>query len=190
MAVDSYMYFQNYDNSYLPSETQTPLLASKEGLAAAFAAASDAHGLFELEDYSFDIEQVLNIGSQSSGAGAGKITFNPFSITRKIDIASPLLFQDACTGGPIKNVGLGLRKSTGGKASGVFFLAFTFKLVALKTTSWAHDAESPKETVTFEYGGLVIQYAQQKADGSFLPPVVRGWNRVRNIAADVDTVVM
>jgi hypothetical protein len=26
----------------------------------------------------FDIEQVLNIGSQSKGAGAGKITFNPF----------------------------------------------------------------------------------------------------------------
>lgn len=32
-----------------------------------------------------DIEQVLNIGSQSSGAGAGKVTFNPFSITRKVD---------------------------------------------------------------------------------------------------------
>ena len=32
---------------------------------------------------SFDIEQVLNIGSQSSGAGAGKVTFNPFSNTRK-----------------------------------------------------------------------------------------------------------
>jgi hypothetical protein len=31
---------------------------------------------------SFDIEQVLNIGSQSSGAGAGKVTFNPFSIRR------------------------------------------------------------------------------------------------------------
>jgi len=26
---------------------------------------------------SFEIEQVLNIGSQSSGAGAGKVTFNP-----------------------------------------------------------------------------------------------------------------
>ena len=34
--------------------------------------------LFEVSDYSFDIEQVLNIGSQSSGAGAGKVTFNPF----------------------------------------------------------------------------------------------------------------
>ena len=28
-----------------------------------------------------------------------------------------------------------------------------------------HD-ESPKETVTFEYGGLSIHYAQQKPDGS------------------------
>ena len=33
---------------------------------------------FEIKDYSFDIEQTLNIGSQSSGAGAGKVTFNPF----------------------------------------------------------------------------------------------------------------
>ena len=32
---------------------------------------------------SADVEQVLNIGSQSSGAGAGKVTFNPFQITRK-----------------------------------------------------------------------------------------------------------
>jgi hypothetical protein len=28
-------------------------------------------------------------GSQSSGAGAGKVKFNPFGITRKIDAASP-----------------------------------------------------------------------------------------------------
>ena len=31
-------------------------------------------------------------GSQSKGAGAGKVTFNPFSITRKVDKASPLLY--------------------------------------------------------------------------------------------------
>jgi hypothetical protein len=40
----------------------------------------------------FDVEQTLNIGSQSSGAGAGKVTFNPFSITRKVDRASPVFF--------------------------------------------------------------------------------------------------
>ena len=37
-------------------------------------------------------ETTLNVGSQSTGAGAGKVTFNPFSITRKIDKSSPVLF--------------------------------------------------------------------------------------------------
>ena len=32
-----------------------------------------APGLFEIEDFSFDIEQTLNIGSQSTGAGAGRV---------------------------------------------------------------------------------------------------------------------
>jgi type VI protein secretion system component Hcp len=31
------------------------------------------------------------IGSASSGAGAGKVSFNEFSITKKIDSASPKL---------------------------------------------------------------------------------------------------
>ena len=137
--------------------------------------------MFEIEDYSFDIEQVLSIGSQSTGAGAGKVTFNPFSITRKIDCASPTFFQMACSGKSFQTVGLGMRKSAGNAASGVMFLVFTFKLVAVKTVSWAHDDEAPKETVTFEYGGLVMQYAQQKPDGRLLAAIPGGWNRVRNV---------
>ncbi len=31
-------------------------------------------------------------GSHSTGAGAGKVTFNPFSITKHVDKASPVLF--------------------------------------------------------------------------------------------------
>jgi type VI protein secretion system component Hcp len=31
-------------------------------------------------------------GSQSTGAGAGKVTFNPFSITKRVDKASPVFF--------------------------------------------------------------------------------------------------
>ncbi len=34
-------------------------------------------------------------GSQSTGAGAGKVSFNPFSITRRTDQSSPLLFTMA-----------------------------------------------------------------------------------------------
>jgi type VI protein secretion system component Hcp len=31
-------------------------------------------------------------GSQSTGAGAGKVTFNPFSITKHVDKATTVLF--------------------------------------------------------------------------------------------------
>ena len=47
----------------------------------------------EFEIAAADLDFIAGgIGSQSSGAGAGKVTFNPFSITRKIDVASPFFF--------------------------------------------------------------------------------------------------
>ena len=52
---------------------------------------SNHSGWLDVSSFTLDPQQVLNIGSQSSGAGAGKVTFNPFTITRKIDRASPNL---------------------------------------------------------------------------------------------------
>jgi type VI protein secretion system component Hcp len=34
----------------------------------------------------------ITAGSPSTGAGAGKVTFHPFSITKHVDKASPVLF--------------------------------------------------------------------------------------------------
>src|SRR5580700_3366336 len=139
MAIDSYVVFIPYTGSPLLSESQVDMSKNNEELASDLKNYATASQLFEVEDYSFDIEQVLNIGSQSAGAGAGKVTFNPFSITRKVDCASPTFFQMACSGKSFQTVGLGIRKSAGNQASGVMNLAFTFKLVAVKTVSWAHD---------------------------------------------------
>ena len=193
MAIDSYMFFVPYNGSALTSESQVDMSKNSEDLAKdlkAYATGTTKGGqLFEVEDYSFDVEQTLNIGSQSSGAGAGKITFNPFSITRKIDCASPIFYQMACSGQAFQQVGLALRKSSGGsQTAGVIYLRFDFKLVAVKTISWAHDDESPKETVTFEYGGLIVRYTQQNPDGSFQPIVMGGWNRVKNNADSTPNV--
>jgi hypothetical protein len=47
---------------------------------------------FQVTSYSFGVEPVLNIGSQSSGAGAGKVTVNPWNVTRPMDKASPVFF--------------------------------------------------------------------------------------------------
>ncbi len=64
------------------------------------------------------------------------------------------------------------------------YLSFTFKLVAVKTVSWAHDDEAPKETVTFEYGGVIVQYSPQESSGRLTKIIPGGWNRVRNVAID------
>ena len=183
MAIDGYMFFQNYDKNYLASESQVDTSKNSEKLFTnfKFGDVAKAGGLFEIEDFSFDIEQVLNIGSQSPGAGAGRVTFNPFSITRKIDKASPVLFEMACSGTPFQQVALGLRKGSGQGVSGQIFLVFLFKLVAVKTISWAYDDESPKETTTFEYGGLQVHYTPQKPDGTMDAIIPGGWNRVKNI---------
>ena len=173
MAVDGYVYFKNYDGKYLGSESQVtpgtmadPMYKTFKFSDAANAKENGAKsGLFEIEDFSFDIEQTLNIGSQSTGAGAGKVTFNPFSITRKIDRSSPILFQNACSGTSFEQVCVGLRKSGGGDQSGVIYLVFVFRLVAVKTIGWSYDDESPKETTTFEYGALQIHYSPQQPSG-------------------------
>src|SRR5580658_2085342 len=166
MAIDSYMVFVPYTGSPLSAESQVDMSKNNEELAGDLKGFASNSQVFEIDDFSFDIEQVLNIGSQSTGTGAGKITFNPFRITRKIDRASPLLFDMACSGTAFKQVSLALRKSAGGTQAGVIHLRFDFKLVAVKTISWSHDEQSTKEEVTFEYGGLLIRYCQQNSDGS------------------------
>ena len=111
MAIDAYMWFQNYDGTYLDSESQVDFSAERQLSAIDFPPNDN---LFEIDTYSLGIAQVLSIGSQSAGVGAGKVTFDPLSITRKTDRASPVLYQMACAGTPFESVALVLCKSAGG----------------------------------------------------------------------------
>jgi type VI protein secretion system component Hcp len=182
MAIKAYMWFQNYDGSYLSSESQVDFSKSAQASAIGFP---PNNNIFEVENYSVEIAQTLNIGSQSSGAGAGKVSFNPLTITRKVDRASPILFQMACSGTPFQNAVIVRSKSAGGEGATTVFLKFTFKLVAVKSVAWSYDAEDPKDVVTFEYGGLVVEYWMQSPDGSMGAKVSGGWNRIKNIS-DID----
>jgi type VI secretion system secreted protein Hcp len=186
MAVDGYMYFKHYkpaEKMYLESESQIDKVGDNEPLLSTFGGFKEAlnqHGLFEVEDFAFGIEQTLNIGSQSTGAGAGRPTFNSYTVNRKIDRSSPKLLEMACSGTPFQEVGLALRKGGGGSLSGKIYLVFLFKLVAVKTINWSYDDESPKEAVEFDYGGLQVHYSPQKPDGNMDKVIAGGWNRVKN----------
>ncbi len=180
MAVDSFMVFQTYDGKYLPAESQVDFGSSKgDKIGSPFL--SQAGNVFEVDTFSFDVEQTINMSSQSQGAGAGKIAFNPFKITRKIDKATSTLFQMACQGKTFEKVSLGFRKASGIAASGIFFLRFDFQFVAIKTLSWSHGDDSPTEDVELEYGALGIIYGVQAQDGSIAPQTPVGWDKIKNI---------
>jgi Type VI secretion system effector, Hcp len=65
---------------------------------------SSKPGWFEVKDFSFDVVQTLNIGSQSSGAGASKITFKPFSFTVAPGRLDPKLFEFAASRTALKTM--------------------------------------------------------------------------------------
>ena len=67
--------------------------------------ADDKHkGEIDIESFAFGSEApVVGSGSQSTGAGAGKVTVSTFSITKKIDKSSPILQRDLATGKVIKS---------------------------------------------------------------------------------------
>lgn len=191
MAFDTYMQFLDSAGKWVPGELQVVINTANE---TKLGTDIKAGCVFEIDDFSFDIEQVLNIGSQSSGIGSGRVTFNPFQITRKSDRASPLLFTMCCTGEHFQQVSLFLRRAGGQgglagastAASGMTFLRFDFALVGVKTISWSGSDgdEACKEEVTFEYGALQVSYVQQDVTGKpattadALP--VGSWNRVNN----------
>ncbi|MDX6201917.1 MAG: type secretion system secreted protein Hcp [Frankiales bacterium] len=187
MAVDSYMIFTPYNGSGgfgapLTSESHA-LLPAKDLAGFVLAPATG----FSIADFSFDIDQTLAIGSAGSGTGAGKVKFNPFSVTRNIDKLSPVLFQHCCTGQAFAKIDLlQVRPAATAGAAGLLFLQYTFKLAAVATLATSYGEEGPKEAVTFQYADLQIRYAQQKIDGSFLTPVVAGWDIVKG-AQDLGT---
>lgn len=138
---------------------------------------------FEIDEFEFGVENTLNIGSKSGGAGAGKVQFKEFSITKTTDNGSAGLFRTCCSGGHYNDVELSLRRSGGDREkSGTPFLVYKFKLVAVKDITWSgSDGDDvPNESVIFEYGAIQIEYTKQKPDGSKAGTDTQKWSRVKN----------
>jgi len=133
-------------------------------------------------NYGSDVEQVVNIGSQTTGAGAGKITFNPLRITKTVDGASPGLFQNAASGSVFKTAEMFFVDD-----KNVVQVLQTYKLVAVKSVVWSAAAgdTSILEVISFEYGGFILTVNQKDPLSQKIGVLQSGWNRVRNVM-DVD----
>jgi type VI secretion system secreted protein Hcp len=136
---------------------------------------------FEIKDFTFGVENPTTIGSATGGAGAGKAKFNEFTIKKRTDNASPVLFQNLAQGIHYETMVLSVRKAGGGQTSGKVFLKYTFSTVFTTKMDWSGPGdEGPEESITFVYGKLGVHYQVQQADGTLGAPTVGSWNQITN----------
>jgi type VI secretion system secreted protein Hcp len=118
----------------------------------------------ELLSFSFGIGQAETTGSYTTGAGAGKVKFEEFSIEKFVDLSSCPLFNACTAGGHFPAVMLASRKAGG---SPLLYVQYIFRMVFVTGISWSGGSgeEQAKETVKFKFGAMGIQYVQQLATG-------------------------
>jgi len=134
-----------------------------------------------VSNYSFEVENTLVLGSQSTGAGAGKATFDVFSFTRNVDSNSPVFFLALAEGVTLSSVVLSLFPAGGTTVSSTPRVIYTFNTVVLSSQSVSEDSNgNPVEKITLQYGKLTVSSAPQNADGTLGKPIVSAWNRVSN----------
>jgi type VI secretion system secreted protein Hcp len=114
-------------------------------------------GEINIESFSLGAQSPSG-ASHGSGAGAGKVSVQTFTITKALDKASPLLFQAAGAGKVLKSAVLSFARKTKGKEQD--YLQFKFdNLVVSKLQDGASAGGTPQEEVTFTF---------QKIDESFV----------------------
>jgi type VI secretion system secreted protein Hcp len=134
---------------------------------------------FECLNVSFGVSQAETTGSGASGAGAGKVKFDEFSIEKYVDLASVPLYQACAAGAHFDSVMLANRKAGG---SNLLYLQYIFRMVFVTAINWSGGGgeEAPKETIKFRFGAMGIQYARQLATGAGGTPITASWSVLKN----------
>lgn len=175
MAVDYYM---------APVAKNGELYTSESTLAGSIKdpfpgrPAFTDRNLFEITDFSFQVEQALNIAPQST---SGRATFNQMRVTRNIDRQSPHFFYMCAAGISFKYVDIFARRAGGSGTAVVFYLAYGLENVIIKSIDHSgSNAEAPGETLSLEYRVLRVGYSPQNSDGSMNPFQLASWDQVAN----------
>jgi type VI secretion system secreted protein Hcp len=138
-----------------------------DGLAGE-ATTKGFEGWIQLDSFSWGAHQAVNVGA-SQGLSAGKATFEPFKITKRVDKSSAKLFLACCQGTHFQKAKLYMRKAAGKDALQYLKCDFNTVFVSnIETIAGSDSAgdETPLESIEFVYGAVQLTYTPQKVDGT------------------------
>lgn len=139
----------------------------------------------EIESFTWGVSNSATVGSQAGGLSGGKANIGAFTVTKGVDKASPNLMLAACDGSHFKSATVTFRKATGSSGQKPFeILKFTECMVSSYQMSGATGGDdTPRESVSFEFAKVEMEYYTQKSDGSTSKAGNTGWDRIKNAKA-------
>lgn len=169
--IDAYGWFVG-GNPKIEGETQDTEAAKKKG--------------FDVIDFSFGIENQVNVGSATGGLASGRATLERMVINKNTDTATTNLVLASCTGAHIPEFHLSIRKGgVDAKKSGGEYIHVTLNHVLVESVKWAgaDGDEAFKDEVTLAYAGIKIHYKKQAtAGGALSDGGTVQWNQTKNEA--------
>ena len=147
--IDAYAWFVGGKKA-IKGETNDKTVKAKNG--------------FDLIDFSFGVENQVNVGSSSGGLGSGRVQLDRFEFSKNMDTASCDMVLAACTGDHIPELHLSLRKGGGGGASG------------------SDGDEAFVDNVVVAFAGIKIDYMKQDMTGKLEAGGAVEWNQTTNEA--------
>ncbi|MBX5230607.1 Hcp1 family type VI secretion system effector [Rhizobium sp. NLR9b] len=157
--------------------------ASKDGILPKGESILLKDGITLGDQWSFSLENKLNIGPHTAGAGSGKAEFEVFTIKKQVDNASASIYVACGRGAHFNSVDLKLFKSTGAglaTASSNLFLHWSFNMLAIEKVEWAYSEDAPEETITFRFGACKLIYYVQDDKGVLKKSGEGIWNQISN----------
>jgi type VI secretion system secreted protein Hcp len=135
-------------------------------------------GAISISEFSWKIENPVNIGSASGGAGSGKASLEPLVIKKAVDASSPGLMMAAAKGITIPYAALVIRKADARQPDA--YLQYRFRTVFVTDVETSADGggDGVSETVTLKYGSVQQRYLPTKPGA--VNPIITGWDQVAN----------
>jgi type VI secretion system secreted protein Hcp len=132
------------------------------------ASSSDAPLTFDVLGFSWGAKNSPSIGTQSGGAGAGKVSFSSFDVVKKVDANSPALLLDTARGTPIDQVKLTITDSHGATATLTLHPAF---VVSVEQQAPSSGGNPTLETVKFTVGAGSVDVDPSFSDSGADPVI-------------------
>jgi type VI secretion system secreted protein Hcp len=143
---------------------------------------SEHRDWIEVLAFNQSLAQPQGTAANPTGGGAAAHTgHQDFTITKRLDVASPMLYEACATGKHIKDVTIDMMRSSLEKP--VKYMVVKMEQVLISRVATSGSGDSPTESVSFNYSKISWTYTQQKGAGGSQVGSTGGWSLVKNKVA-------